>query len=79
MKLVQENDPILKRVMPDFNFDNPIMDPNELVKEMHKVRKKDGGIGLAAPQIGIETRVIVIGMGSLQTEGIEEFSKVIQR
>jgi peptide deformylase len=42
---------------------------------MHKVRKLDGGIGLAAPQVGIETRVIVIGMGSLQTEGTEEFSK----
>ena len=41
MELVKENDPILKKVMPDFNFDNPIMDPNELVKKMHKVRKKD--------------------------------------
>lgn len=75
MKLVSEKDPILKKVMPDFNFDNPIMDPNELVKKMHKVRKKDGGIGLAAPQIGIETRVIVIGMGNLRTEGTEDFAK----
>jgi len=75
MKLIQENDPILKKVMPDFNFDDPVMDPNELVKEMHKIRKRDGGIGLAAPQIGVETRVIVIGMGDLQSDGVEDFAK----
>ena len=75
MELVKENNPILKKIMPDFNFDDPIMNPTELVTELHKVRKLDGGIGLAAPQVGIETRVIVIGMGSLQTEGAEEFSK----
>lgn len=75
MKLIKENNPILKRVMPDFNFDDPIMDPTELVTELHKVRKLDGGIGLAAPQIGVETRVVVIGMGGLQSEGVEDFAK----
>ena len=33
MELIKENNPILKRVMPDFNFDDPIMDPTELVTE----------------------------------------------
>lgn len=75
MQLLKENDPILKKVMPDFNFDNPVMDPNELVEEMHKIRKRDGGIGLAAPQIGVEARVIVIGMGDLQSDGVEDFAK----
>ena len=75
MQLVNEKDTILKKVMPDFNFDDPIIDPNELVREMHKVRKRDGGIGLAAPQIGVETRVIVIGMGDFQSDGTEEFAK----
>ena len=75
MQLLKENDPILKKVMPDFNFDNPVMDPNELVEEMHKIRKRDGGIGLAAPQIGVESRVIVIGMGDLQSDGVEDFAK----
>ena len=75
MKLIQENNPILKKVMPDFNFDDPVMNPNELVEEMHKIRKRDGGIGLAAPQIGVEARVIVIGMGDLQSDGVEDFAK----
>ena len=75
MKLVNEKDPILKKVMPDFNFDDPITDPVELVEKMHEVRKEDGGIGLAAPQIGVETRVVVIGMGGLQSEGVEDFAK----
>jgi len=75
MKLVNEKDPILKKVMPDFNFDDPIIDPVELVEKMHEVRKVDGGIGLAAPQIGVETRVVVIGMGGLQSEGVEDFAK----
>ena len=74
-ELRNEKDPILKKVMPDFNFDDPITDPVELVEKMHRVRRVDGGIGLAAPQIGVETRVIVIGMGDLQTEGVEGFSK----
>ena len=39
MELVKENNPILKKIMPDFNFDDPIMDPTELVTELHKVRK----------------------------------------
>ena len=75
MQLVDEKNTILKKVMPDFNFDDPIIDPNELVREMHEVRKRDGGIGLAAPQIGVETRVIVIGMGDFQSDGVEEFAK----
>ena len=75
MQLVDEKNTILKKVMPDFNFDDPIIDPNELVKEMHKIRKRDGGIGLAAPQIGVETRVVVIGMGDFQSDGVEEFAK----
>lgn len=75
MQLVDEKNTILKKVMPDFNFDDPIIDPNELVREMHKVRKRDGGIGLAAPQIGVETRVVVIGMGDFQSDGVEEFAK----
>ena len=73
--LVNEKDPILKKVMPHFNFDDPITNPVELVEEMHRVRKEDGGIGLAAPQIGVETRVVVIGMGGLQSEGTEDFAK----
>ena len=73
MKLVKETDPILKKVLQPFDFENPIMPPHELVAEMQRVRKEAGGVGLAACQVGIDARVIVIGMGGFETEGVEEF------
>ena len=59
-----------------FNFDEPVMDPYELSNELHKIRKEGGGIGLAAPQVGINTQVLVIGMGNFQTEGAEDYNQV---
>ena len=73
MKLVKETDPILKKVLQPFDFENPIMSPQELVAEMHRIRKGAGGVGLAASQIGIDARVIVIGMGGFETEGVTDF------
>ena len=31
------------------------MDPYELAEGLQEIRRKDGGIGLAAPQVGIDT------------------------
>ena len=39
------------------------MDAGELVYRMQKIRKENRGIGLAAPQVDLNTRVIVLGMG----------------
>jgi peptide deformylase len=75
MKLVKETDPILKKVLQPFDFENPIMSPQELVAEMQRIRKESGGVGLAASQIGIDARVIVIGMGGFETEGVEDFER----
>ena len=75
MKLVKETDPILKKVLQPFDFENPIMSPHELVAEMHRIRKEKGGVGLAASQIGIDARVIVIGMGGFETDGVEDFER----
>ena len=75
MKLVKETDPILKKVLQPFDFENPIMPPQELVAEMQRIRKEKGGVGLAASQIGIDARVIVIGMGGFETEGVEDFER----
>ena len=47
--------------MPEFDFDNPIMDPVELEKNMIETMLILDGIGLAANQVGIETRVFVMG------------------
>jgi peptide deformylase len=46
--------------MPDFDFDNPIMDPFKLEEELIKTMAKENGIGLAAPQVGIQTRAFAI-------------------
>ena len=75
MKLIKEDNEILIRPMPAFDFNNPIMPPQELVDEMQRVRKENGGVGLAAPQVGVETRVLVIGAGGMETDGVDEFNK----
>ena len=75
MRLIKETSEMLTRPMPAFDFNNPIMPPQELVDEMQRVRKENGGIGLAAPQVGVETRVLVIGAGGMETDGVDEFNK----
>ena len=75
MKLVKETDSILYKRCDPFDFNEPIMDPYELVDELHKVRKEGKGIGLAAPQVGLATQVLVIGMGDFKTEGVSEYDQ----
>jgi len=76
MRLVEETHPILLQKCEPFNFDEPTMDPYELSDGLHKVRKDGAGIGLAAPQVGINTQVLVIGMGDFKTEGAEDYNQV---
>ena len=76
MKLVDQHDPILIQKCEPFNFDEPVMDPYELSDELQKIRVEGGGIGLAAPQVGINTQVLVIGMGNFETEGVEDYNQV---
>ena len=76
MKLVEQTNSILMQKCDPFDFENPIMDPYELSDELHKVRKDGAGIGLAAPQVGINTQVLVIGMGDLKSEGTEDYNQV---
>ena len=76
MKLVDQHDPILRQKCEPFNFDEPVMDPYELSDELQKIRVEGGGIGLAAPQVGINTQVLVIGMGDFKTEGVEDYNQV---
>ena len=75
MKLVKETDPILLKRCDPFDFNEPIMDPYELVDELHKIRKEGKGIGLAAPQVGLATQVLVIGMGDFTTEGVSDYDQ----
>ena len=45
----------------DFDFKNPIKDPKELADELWENMKHYNGLGLSANQIGINTRVFVMG------------------
>lgn len=61
--LVSENDPILKEVLPDFDFNNPPVDPNAFASSLVETCKKNNGIGLSANQCGFKHRVFVMGSG----------------
>ena len=76
MKLVAENNPILTKKCELFDFENPVMDPYELSDGLQKVRREDAGVGLAAPQVGIDTQALVIGMGNFESEGTQEFEQI---
>ena len=61
--LVPENDPILKEVMPEFDFDNPPVDPTVFASALVETCKSNKGYGLSANQCGFRHRVFVMGSG----------------
>lgn len=60
LDLVKETDPILKKPVRAWSDDIGI-DKKALVKEMLSYMIIKGGIGLAAPQIGLDLAVFVMG------------------
>ena len=60
LKLIHHPNDILKKVMPEFDFENPIMDPLEIEEQMIKIMAENNGRGLAANQVGLEARVFVM-------------------
>lgn len=61
LQLIKFPDPILQERMPEFDFNNPIVDPVELEKNMIQFMFDHNGMGLSANQVGIRTRVFTIG------------------
>jgi len=61
--LVKETDPILKKVLPEFDFTNPPINPNELASVLVETCKANKGYGLSANQCGFSHRVFVMGAG----------------
>jgi len=61
LDLVSENDPILKELMPEFDFKNPPIDPVRLASDLVENCKGRSGFGLAANQMGFKYRVFVMG------------------
>ena len=61
--LVGENHPILREVMPEFDFKNPPVNPAEFASTMVETCKQHRGIGLSANQCGFKYRMFVMGSG----------------
>ena len=61
MKLVKPNDPVLLKPCERFSFEDPPIDPFELVEEMKKVMIENKGIGLSANQVGLPYQVFLMG------------------
>lgn len=65
--IVTEGDPILlKKCRPVEKFDTRL---HTLLDDMAETLRESGGVGLAAPQVGILRRVCIIDVG----EGVTEF------
>jgi len=61
--LVPETDPILKEVLPEFDFSNPSVNANEFASTLVDTCKELDGYGLTASQCGFRHRVFVVGAG----------------
>ena len=60
MELLKENSHDLSEVSAEWDFEVD-GSPEELVKEMMKFMINNGGVGLAAPQVGISKRIFIMG------------------
>jgi peptide deformylase len=60
LELVKHPADILKETLPNFDFENPLMDPKILEEEMVKLMFEENGRGLSANQVGVKARVFVI-------------------
>jgi peptide deformylase len=62
--LVNEDDPILREVLPEFDFANPPVNPAEFASSLVETCIANRGYGLSANQCGFRHRVFVMGHGT---------------
>ena len=81
--IVKEGDPVLTKVCrPVEKFDEKL---ETLIEDMYEPMDNGGGVGLAAPQVGILRRIFVIDIGEgrmefinpkiIKTRGVQESSE----
>lgn len=63
-ELVPETDPILREVMPEFDFENAPINPADFASSMVETCMKNNGYGLSANQCGFKYRMFVMGAGA---------------
>ena len=59
--LLPEGSPTLNEPLPDFDFSNPPVDPNQFASSLVETCIKNRGLGLSANQCGFPYRVFVAG------------------
>ena len=84
MELLKGNDPLLKQVCPEFDFENGYfvetgvsMDAKDLYELLRDEMIRHKGVGLSAPQLGIMVRAFVIGNPSDPASIIGVFNPLI--
>lgn len=60
-ELVEESHYALRKILPEFDFNNPPVDPNMFASSLVETCKENQGLGLSANQCGYEYRVFVMG------------------
>lgn len=60
MELLAEGHPQLLEMTDEWDFETD-GSPKELIREMAKFMTDNGGVGLAAPQIGVKKRIFIMG------------------
>src|SRR5258706_7411946 len=60
-KILDNSHPALKQLAQPFDFANPVVPAQHLASSLGETMLRAYGIGLAAPQVGISTRVFVMG------------------
>jgi peptide deformylase len=67
----------LREKCPEFDFDNPIVDPLELKKELIEAMFLNSGLGVSANQIGYKTRVFAM-RGETKATSVVCFNPIIK-
>lgn len=66
--------PVLRKKAVDISSDYPNL--SELINNMYETMYNANGIGLAAPQIGLDIRLFITDGSEIEDENLEEFKKV---
>ena len=74
MNIIKFPNEILRERMPEFDFQNPSHNPEELEKVMLDTMLQFDGIGLAANQVGVRARMFVMGSRANPEKGIAFFN-----
>jgi peptide deformylase len=77
LTILKHPNPVLEEKLPDFDFNNPITDPIQLEKDMIETMLAGNGIGLAANQIGVRTRMFVMGHPKFRENAQAFFNPII--